>query len=114
MCYLKDGTLYDRREMLKVKAKSLADEARTIRKEERRTRGEELRAELHWHRVGVVRREARATHLAYGIVLGRPLDRIERPKEPRDKALLAKVATMVKKYGPLDKARQAEMLAVCG
>lgn len=61
--YDKNTVLIDRREMLRVKAKSLAEEAHLIRREERRTRGL-LRDELRWHRTGVVRFEARATHLA--------------------------------------------------
>lgn len=80
--YDKNTVLIDRREMLRVKAKSLAEEAHLIRREERRTRGL-LRDELRWHRTGVVRFEARATHLAYGIIRGRSIDRIEKSSTRR-------------------------------
>lgn len=95
--YAKDGKIIDRREMLKVKIKSLAEEARIIRREEHRTRGE-LRNELREHRVGIVRSEARATHIAYGLIRGRSLDRIEpgAKRQPDWK----KIESMCKRYGP--------------
>lgn len=96
--YAKDRTtIQDRREMLRVKIKSLAEEARIIRREERRTHGP-LRTELHDHRVKAVRSEARHTHLAYGYIRGRRYEQIE--------ALASfpphweRVRVMVKKFGP--------------
>lgn len=75
--YAKDReTITDRREMLRVKLKSLAAEAQIIRREERRTHGQ-LRNELHQHRVGVLRRTTRHTHLAYGFIRGRTLEQME-------------------------------------
>lgn len=109
--FTKEGKLVDRREMLRVKAKSLADEAKLIRFEERRSRG--LRNELRLHRVGVVRYESRATYLAYGVVKGKQVEQIERPKEPRSEALWKKVRAMVEKYGPVDADRRAELLERC-
>ena len=47
----KQDALIDRREMLRVNVKSLAEEARMVRREEARTH-EQLRDELHLHRVG--------------------------------------------------------------
>lgn len=89
--------IIDRREMLKVKIKSLAEEARIIRKEEQRTWGE-LRNELHVHRVGVLRRESRHAHIAYGLIRGRSLDRIEPgSKKPIDEK---KIRTLLQRYGP--------------
>lgn len=97
MCYSKEGKIADRREMLRVKLKSLAEEAKIIRKEESRTRGP-LRDELRVHRVTVVRHEARHTHLAYGLIRGRTLEQME--AKSRVAPNWEKVKTMCKKYGP--------------
>lgn len=97
----KDGSLLDRREMLRVKLKSLAEESRIIRKEERRTDGM-LREELHKHRVREVRKAARHTHLAYGLIRGKTPEQIE-PNAvipPDWKAVNA----MIRKYGPVNAA----------
>lgn len=95
--YDKEGkTIVDRREMLRVKLKSLAEEAKIIRKEERRTHGR-LRDELHLHRVGIVRHEARHSHIAYGFIRGRTIEQME----PTSKTPFSKehVERLVKKYG---------------
>ena len=113
MCYTKDGLLKDRREMLRVKSKSLAEEARIIRREEAKTRGEELKAELHRHRTWNVREEARATYIAYGLIRNTALDKIEKPRAPRTEELWKKVKAMIEKFGPLDKARRNEILKLC-
>lgn len=107
--YAKDQTtIIDRRELLRVKLKSLAEEARIIRREESRTHGA-LREELSWHRRGVVRNEARATHLAYGFIRGLTRDQMEPKREPLiplttpdlwERQRMEKVNAMVKKYGP--------------
>lgn len=61
-----------RLKFLKVKIKSLAEEARIIRKEELRARGyDELREQLYLHRIHDVRDESRATQLAYAYLRGR-------------------------------------------
>ena len=60
---------------LKVKIKHLAEEARIIRAEERKANqaGEyDLQNSLHLHRTGKLRREARATLLAYQFLRGIP------------------------------------------
>ena len=120
--YAKDrNTIVDRREMLRVKLKSLAEEARIIRREEQRTHGA-LRAELHQHRIGVVRNESRATHLAYGFIRGLTREQMEPGWEARvkqwrqyttpfneEKALMAKVDAMVKKYGPKSEIKRADL-----
>jgi len=92
---------HDRRVMLKIKLKSLADEARIIRREEHLRVGGWLRTELHRHRVLVVRRHARATHLAYGFLLGRERSAMERAPitAEADRALTDSVRKMVKQYG---------------
>lgn len=125
--YDKEGTFVDRREMLRVKLKSLTAEAKFIRHEERRCAGRKLEQarkrfnfqmqgareietpeirkdaiasvrteyrlarsklkprrkidplyeELRLHRIRELRAEARATHIAYALIRGRPLERIE-------------------------------------
>ena len=98
--YAKDRiTIIDRREMLRVKLKNLADEARLIRREERRTHGT-LRDELYLHRINIVRSAARETLLAYGFIKGLTLAQMEptRRTEPN----WDNVKKMLKKYGPSD------------
>lgn len=101
--YDKQNTIIDRREMLKVKVKSLAAEARIIRRAEMKTSGD-LRCELCHHRRTVVRHASRDTGLAYGIVRGMALERMEANAhqpgwvEPDWDA----INKMVKKYGPKD------------
>lgn len=108
----KAGVLVDRREMLRVKAKSLADEARIIRREERRAMGQ-LREELRLHRVNQLRGAARATFLAYGIVKGRSVDVIEVPGSERSPELWKSVRAMVEKYGPVKAADKNSLLERC-
>lgn len=95
----KDGAVIDRREMLRVKAKSLAEEARIIRREEKRSRGT-LREQLHLHRVQEVRREARDTYIAYGLIKGRTYDQIESPRKGNP-ARWSRVHSMYQRYGPV-------------
>lgn len=105
MCVNKEGVLVDRREMLRIKAKSLADG---------RSRSPTIREELHWHRISTVRGEARATYLAYGLIKGKTLDQIEKPKIlPRAETVWKKVQTMITKYGPVDPVRKAELIGLC-
>ena len=80
---------------LKIKLKSLTAEARIIREEERKTSGQK-RNDLHTHRIHHVRPEARATHLAYGLLRGLTRDRVEQTfKSIPD---WKRVRSMVKKY----------------
>lgn len=92
-------TIVDRREMLRIKIKSLMEEARIIRKEEKRTFGQ-LRNELHLHRVMDLRRHARNAVVAYAIIRGIDYDRVEpiRYSEPN----WAEVERMVRKYGSVE------------
>ena len=83
---------------LKVKVKSLAAEARIIRHEERKTRGQ-IRCSLHEHRVGTVRREARNTLLAYGYLRARSYAQMER--SPKTQPAWDSVERMIKKYGQI-------------
>jgi len=105
--YDENGKVKDRREMLRVKVKSLAAEAKIIRQEERRTHGA-LRDELAVHRRSVVRSEARHTHLAYGLIRGRTIEQMElKAARPPD---WERVRKMLKRYGPPGLAEPAEML----
>lgn len=81
---------------LKVKIKSLAAEAAIIRHEEVRSRGD-LRSALRRHRQIDVRRECRATLLAYGYLRGKTYDQIEPGATSEPKWDI--VTRMVKKYG---------------
>lgn len=89
--------IMDERAYLKVKIKSLAEEARIIRKETKRARLSSIKNGLYRHRIDVVRYEARHTHLAYGFLRGRSYEQMEQ------KAHVApdwkKVRKMVEKYG---------------
>lgn len=93
----KQGKVVDRREMLRVKLKSLAAEARIIRHEERRTRGA-LRDELADHRRKVVRQAARNTHVAYALIRGRAIERIE--PNAKTEPNWSEVKRMCAQYGP--------------
>ncbi|QIN95228.1 hypothetical protein DLP3_065 [Stenotrophomonas phage vB_SmaS_DLP_3] len=99
--------IIDRREMLKVKLKYLAAEARAIRKEERKTHGQ-LREELYRHRIDIVRKVCRDTHIAYGIIRGKTIDQIEpsRKSEPDWKA----INKMIMTYGPLNTEERAKLV----
>lgn len=91
---------------LKIKIMSLAAEAKIIRREEKKwpkpREGKGLmRMDLYFHRVGIVRTEARSAQLAYGYLRGRPYRRMEAkcyylPDERR-------IVEMVVKFGQIDK-----------
>lgn len=87
----------DERICLKIKIKSLAAEAKIIRKEEKRAKSQSIRESLYRHRIDVVRYEARHTNIAYGFLRGRTYAQIEaNPKTPPN---WDKVRKMVEKYG---------------
>lgn len=86
----------DLRVYLKVKIKTLAAEARIIRREEQRA-GDHVRPRLAQHRRTVVRQAMRETLLAYAFIRGRSYRSIEaNPKTAPDWAAVGK---MVDKYG---------------
>ena len=95
---------------LKMKICSLAAEARIIRKEELKWRGDsEVRTSLRKHRTRIVRREARCSQLAYGFVRGRRYAQLEKPDSaPAD---WPRVAALVAKYAEYDKAGAAKQLS---
>lgn len=96
---------------LKIKIKSLAKEAGIIRAEERKLAGER-RNTIHQHRVIDVRREQRATLLAYGYLRSRsyrqiePATRCDRAPFDRPGPKWDRITAMVAKYGP-DRNKEA-------
>lgn len=103
--------------MLKVKIKSLAEEARIIRHEERRALCRELPTEqrakyrdlplfeeLRMHRVNDVRREQRASLLAYAFLRGKPLAACEPNTVARSTGWQCidwvRILQLVMKFGP--------------
>jgi hypothetical protein len=86
---------------LRVKIKSLAEEARIIRREEQRFprghRNNELYFGLRSHRTNEVRGEARAALLAYGLLRGRRYAQIE--ATCHEYPNWARVIELVRKYG---------------
>jgi hypothetical protein len=87
----------DERMYLKVKIKSLAAEARIIRKETKRAKRASIRDGLALHRKGPVRFEARHTHLAYGFLRGLEYRQMEQKAHtPPD---WDKVRRMIERYG---------------
>ena len=91
---------------LKVKVKSLAAEAKIIRREEQRCKSRpadkpgrtELLLQLKAHRRDTVRREARHSLLALGYLRGRTYRTMERTCHQSPS--WSEVERMVKKYGP--------------
>ena len=84
---------------LKVKIKSLAEEAKLIRKEELKRKGNNWSYQadnLREHRIYVVRPEARSAHFAYSFIKGVPFHEIEpkRKTEPDWK----RIQELIKKY----------------
>jgi len=69
--------MHERITHLRIKIKNLADEARTIREEARKTSGME-KWELNHHRTTVVRSAARHNLLAYGLLHGVPYSVMEK------------------------------------
>lgn len=112
LMYSKSGIVVDRREMLKIKVKSLAEEARIIRKEERRTQGL-LREELNSHRRMDVRFAARTSYMAYGMIRGRGIEQTERPGSPRSETYWKAVRTMIQKYGPTEEKAREKLIVCC-
>ena len=89
----------ERRELLihklRVKVKSLADEAKIIRQEMRKVQIGWVKESLYLHRIGIVRTEARHSQLALSAVRGRPYQHAERKcKSPPD---WKKIQDMVKR-----------------
>lgn len=109
---------------IKVKIKSLAAEAKIIRREEQKARAHgnsHLRVGLADHRRGIVRHEARHAQLAYGFLRGTPYKAMEAKCHGGCAPDFKKVRASIEKYGcemrwgqetrDEFKARQTQMLA---
>lgn len=92
---------------LKVKIKSLAEEARIIRREERKS-ANTLLNRLHEHRTYDVRRESRASFIAYGYLRGKPLSVVEQ-KGKRCSVIDRRAYSIVKKFGTTDASKAFEV-----
>lgn len=80
---------------LRVKIKSLAEEAKIIRFEE--SRYPKWQPGLHSHRVHEVRDEQRSTLLAYAFLRGKPLTNVEKRDIPA--RIKNRAARIIEKYG---------------
>jgi hypothetical protein len=98
---------------LRVKIKSLAEEARIIKLEERKAKwrrralqacqkpADKVLGEyfgLYHHRTYDVRNEARAAQLAYAFIRQMPYERVENPELTKKPVNLGRVAQLVSKY----------------
>lgn len=86
---------------LKIKIKSLSEEARIIRKDENKSK--KLKRpwvidSLHEHRIHVVRPEVRAANIAYGLLRGKTLEQIEPNRKNIPHGLLDRVNKILDKY----------------
>lgn len=111
---------------LKIKAKALAAEAKIIKSEEAklkrferrlkaakaannyREQHREERMSLQGHRRGVLRTEARSTHLARAFLSGRPYVALERSRYLGPD--WAKTWAMILKYGPASSSNEQKSL----
>ena len=94
----KQPVIPDRRLELKVKIKSLADEARTIRREQSKLKAdgplkrfserEGQHTRLHLHRTVSIRDEQRASLLAYAFIRGRAYRTMEPTTRPEKRLQL--------------------------
>lgn len=68
---------------LKLAGLTLAQQSRTLKKlEKSRNPKSNVTSGIHYARVHVLRKEARATHIALGFLRGRTLDQMEMPYRP--------------------------------
>ena len=83
---------------LRVNVKSLAAEAKIIRQEAKRYPGDSSeRGCLNWHRISVVRDEARAAQLAYAFLRNIPYSVVE--SEGSKPVNVGRVSKLAGKYG---------------
>lgn len=88
----------DFRAALRVKVKSLAAEAKIIRREEERAKSWHEWMSLKDHRKGIVRREARAAQLALAFLRGMSYETVEPVVRPGNEAPWKRVKELVLKY----------------
>lgn len=72
-------------------------------REEYPTRPDPIREQMYLHRVGIVRREARHAHIAYGLILGVDISLL-RPK--RAKVEWKEVGRLLERYGLIKDAQE--------
>ena len=94
------------RKYLKVKIKSLAEESRIIRLEEKRSFGPQ-REGLYFHRIWNVRHESRAAQLAYAYLRGKRLEQVEQHSEMNyiRAKVLVRAEKIVAKFGTHEAAK---------
>lgn len=86
---------------LKIKIRSLADEAKSIRREANKSKGM-AKWRLNDHRTSVVRDHARHNLLAYGILIGTPYKAMEgRCYRSPD---FSRISTIAKRFGANEEA----------
>ena len=88
----------DFRAALRVKVKSLADEAKIIRREEHRSKNWYEWYSLKQHRKGIVRREARSAQLALAFLRGVPYEKVESYTRVGNEPNWKRVKDLVMKY----------------
>ena len=86
---------------LKIKVRSLVDEAKNIRKEANKTSGM-AKWRLNHHRTTVVRDHTRHNLLAYGILIGMSYERMER--KCHEAPNFKRVAKIAKSFGATEEA----------
>lgn len=92
--------MWSKKTHLKIKIKSLAAEARIIRSEEHKWKGDHpLRETLHNHRVHDVRKEARCSQLAYGFLRGREYRQLETKTHEGNSPNWDKVESIALRFG---------------
>lgn len=105
----------DSRLFLKIKLINLADEARLIRKFERKRPVGSVSDGLRVHRRTVVSHAARLTHVAYGLLRGRTFEQMEGSARPVpahvQTSMLKEIMRMLIKYGPRKWNEREELLA---
>lgn len=87
----------DERIYLKIKVKSLAEEARIIRRERQKKHPFSIKEGLYRHNVDVIRPEVRSAHLAYGFFKGRAYGVME--NRAKTEPNWDRIEKLVKKYG---------------
>lgn len=88
----------DFRAALRVKVKSLADEAKIIRREESRAKSWHEWISLKDHRKGIVRSEARSAQLALAFIRGMSYETVEPYVHPGNEPNWKRVKELVLKY----------------
>lgn len=108
--YRREVPPMDFRRGLKVKIKTLAIEAKMIRKEELKSRKYCLIDRLRNHRVGLLRDEQRATLLAYGYIRRKTYRQIEATGRSPRQHIRKKALRMINYYSAWDRSRKSRTI----